>query len=90
MENLKNSTAHARHPQNDDRRLIPASVTRDLCGGVSDMALWRWGRNKSLGFPEPVYIGTRRYWREAEILAWLETRTRQKPPAPCRPTATAA
>lgn len=54
-----------------DRR-IPARAVRDLCGGVSDMSLYRWLNNERLGFPQPVYIQKRRYWREREILAWLE------------------
>ena len=34
------------------------------------MTLWRW--LKQCDFPKPVYIAKRRYWREAEILDWLE------------------
>jgi predicted DNA-binding transcriptional regulator AlpA len=36
--------------------------------------LWRWQDNPELIFPRPIYIGRRRYWREAEIIAWLEAR----------------
>lgn len=55
-------------------RRIPALAVCDLCGGISDMTLWRWLNDTALNFPRPVYIGRRRYWREAEVVAWLESR----------------
>ncbi|MFC3118185.1 helix-turn-helix transcriptional regulator [Jhaorihella thermophila] len=51
---------------------IPAADVRQLCGGVSDMTLWRWLHHDDLNFPRPIYIGRRRYWREADVIAWLE------------------
>ena len=54
-----------------DRRITSASVYV-LCGGISQMTLWRWMQDPQLGFPEPIYIGRRRYWRESEILEWLD------------------
>jgi len=56
-----------RHPQ----RLISAKAVRELLGNISAMTLWRWTRRRALGFPRPIYIGRRRFWREADILAWL-------------------
>lgn len=55
-----------------ERKLISANAVRILCGDVSDMTLWRWLNDPALNFPRPTYIGTRRYWKEAEILAWLD------------------
>lgn len=55
-------------------KLITASAVRDLCGGISDMSLWRWSHDPDLGFPRPIYIARRRYWREAELHAWIEAR----------------
>ena len=49
---------------------ITAAAVRELCGGISDMTLWRW--LDRLGFPRPTYIARRRYWREDEVVAWLE------------------
>lgn len=57
-----------------ERKLIPAKTVRELCGGISDMSLWRWLNDPALGFPQPVYIQKRRFWREAEILDWIEAR----------------
>lgn len=53
-------------------RLIKAETVRELCGGVSDMTLWRWLADPVLDFPKPVKLRTRRYWREDEITEWLE------------------
>jgi predicted DNA-binding transcriptional regulator AlpA len=57
-------------------RRIPAAAVRELCGGISDMSLWRWLRRDPT-FPRPAYYNGRRYWREAEVLAWLEARERR-------------
>lgn len=66
-------------PVNDRRsnKRIPSKEVRELCGGISDMSLWRWLNNPALDFPKPIYIGRRRYWRESEILDWLDTREAQ-------------
>jgi predicted DNA-binding transcriptional regulator AlpA len=58
-----------------DRRLTAAAV-RELCGGISSMSLWRWLR-RDPSFPRPAYYNRRRYWREAEVLAWLDARERE-------------
>jgi len=36
------------------------------------MSLWRWLNDPAMNFPRPIYIAKRRYWREAEIVAWLD------------------
>lgn len=58
--------------QTHSAKRIASSKVRDLCGGVSDMTLWRWLNDPSLNFPKPIYIGRRRYWKEVDILAWLD------------------
>lgn len=50
---------------------ITAAAVRELCGDVSDMSIWRWLNSPDLNFPKPIYIQKRRYWKEAEVLAWL-------------------
>jgi predicted DNA-binding transcriptional regulator AlpA len=57
-----------------ENKRIPSNATREVCGGISDMTLWRWLNDPALQFPKPIYIGRRRYWKEAEVLAWLESR----------------
>lgn len=39
-------------------------------GGVSNMTLWRWQRDESLGFPQPLVINGRRLWRLDALEAW--------------------
>lgn len=56
---------------NPERR-IQAAAVRDMCGGVSDMWLWR-RLDADPSFPRPVYISKRRFWREADVVAWLES-----------------
>ncbi|WP_333830193.1 helix-turn-helix transcriptional regulator [Pararhodobacter sp.] len=51
---------------------IQASAVRALCGDVSDMWVWRKLNDPNSGFPKPFYIGNRRFWREAEIITWLD------------------
>lgn len=50
-------------------RLIPRSHLRLLIP-ASDMTLWRWLRDKR--FPQPIYIGTRRYWKQSAIDKWID------------------
>lgn len=57
-----------------ERKLIPAKTVRELCGGISDMSLWRWLNDEDLNFPRPIYIQNRRFWREADMLEWLDSR----------------
>lgn len=57
-----------------DQQLINATAVRRMCGGVSDMTLWRWLNDPTIAFPKPIYIGKRRYFRQADISAWIETR----------------
>jgi predicted DNA-binding transcriptional regulator AlpA len=57
------------------QKRIPSAALRDLCGGVSDMTVWRWLNNPAMNFPQPIYIGRRRYWKEADVFAWLESQT---------------
>ena len=66
----------AQTPLNPHKR-IPARTVCDMCGGVSDMTLHRWLKDPEKEFPRPIYIGKRRYWREAEIIAWLDAQAEQ-------------
>ena len=59
-----------------DCKLIPSSTVREICGGISDMSLWRWLNDPAMGFPRPLVISRRRYWRETEIATWIAERER--------------
>jgi predicted DNA-binding transcriptional regulator AlpA len=54
-----------------ENAVISSVRLRTICGGVSDMTVWRWLHDPELDFPQPIYIRRRRYWHEAEILAWI-------------------
>jgi predicted DNA-binding transcriptional regulator AlpA len=56
-----------------DKTYLPAAQVRARYG-VSDVSIWRWLRNEALGFPTPIRIGKRRYWRRAELEAWEASR----------------
>ena len=70
-----------------ENALISSARFRALLGEISDMTLWRWSTDAALHFPVPVYIRTRRFWREAEVLAWIEDRAAasENAPRPSRP-----
>lgn len=65
---MKPSQLLEAHPE----RIIQAKPVRDLLGGVSDMWLHRRLNNPESDFPQPIKIGSRRFWREREVLAWLD------------------
>jgi len=41
---------------------LNAAQVRTRYGGMSDMALWRWLQDETLGFPKPLVINNRRFW----------------------------
>ena len=50
-----------------NKHLLPAKEIRIIFGGVSQMTLWRWLHDESLGFPKPTVIRNRRYWDASEV-----------------------
>jgi len=59
------------HPLAGERLISRRELRRFI--SLSDMGLWRWIRAGK--FPQPVYIGTRRYWTETSIARWLRERS---------------
>lgn len=53
---------------------LNSGQVRARYGGRSDMGLWRWLHNDELGFPQPLRINGRRFWREADLDAWERSR----------------
>jgi len=54
-------------------QLVPnAKVARRL--GVTTRTVFRWTAQPELNFPEPCLINNRRYYSEAAIDAWKESR----------------
>lgn len=56
----------------DTSPLLPSSAVKELFGGISNMTLWRWETDSELGFPEPVRVRTRKFWKAAELREFIE------------------
>ena len=60
---------------------LPAAQVKQRYS-VTDMSIWRWLKDDSLGFPQPIRIKGRRFWRLADLRAWEDARTKTiEPPA---------
>jgi predicted DNA-binding transcriptional regulator AlpA len=57
---------------------------------VSEMTLFRWLREETMGFPRPIYFGRFRYWRVSDLVAWERRRAAEPPPKPKPPAVRAA
>jgi predicted DNA-binding transcriptional regulator AlpA len=45
---------------------------------ITDMSLWRWLKDPTIGFPQPTMrVKDRRYWLEADLIAWERTQHRR-------------
>ncbi|HZZ21890.1 MAG TPA: hypothetical protein VFE60_04600 [Roseiarcus sp.] len=73
---------HAAHgdrgaPDSDDEheRLLTAAQVKRRYGNASDMWLWRRLHDSS-GFPQPLFICGRRFWRMAALIAWERARAK--------------
>ncbi|MDR7147069.1 DNA-binding protein [Rhizobium sp. BE258] len=45
-----------------NRRYLTASSVRRRYDDISDMTLWRWIKDESVGFPAPIKIGQLRFF----------------------------
>lgn len=55
---------------NTDDVFLSARQVRNRFGGISDMALHRWLHDDRIGFPKPIVIGTRRFWKLEDLQAF--------------------
>jgi predicted DNA-binding transcriptional regulator AlpA len=62
-----------RREQSERDRYLNSREIRDRYG-VSQMALWRWLHDPAVAFPAPMWIKKRRYWLEADLIAWERSR----------------
>jgi predicted DNA-binding transcriptional regulator AlpA len=60
-------------PRTDATTYLNSPQVRSRYGGMSDMALWRWLSNDELGFPKPIRINRRRFWKESDLTAWARS-----------------
>ena len=61
----------------DHQTYLPASQVRTRYG-VSDMSLWRWLHHNSLGFPHPLRINGRQFWKLEDLECWEASRTEKQ------------
>lgn len=47
--------------------LLTSAAVRKMMGDVSDMTLWRWGKDPALNFPDPIRIKNRKYWELGDL-----------------------
>jgi hypothetical protein len=57
----------------DQQTYLPAAAVRARYS-VSDMSLWRWLRDVELGFPQPLRINGRRFWKVSDLEAFEAAR----------------
>ncbi len=63
----------------ENHQHISAAAVRRLCGDISDMTLYRLANDPTSTFPKPIYIGRFRFWREVDVVAWLNSRPTTRP-----------
>jgi predicted DNA-binding transcriptional regulator AlpA len=57
--------------------LLPARKTMQRYG-IADRTLDRWLADPALGFPKPVVVNRRRYFRVADLTAWERDRAKER------------
>lgn len=55
-------------------------LCEDVFGGVSTMWVDRKIADPNSGFPRPIYISGKRFWRLSEVLAWIEAQPTEGDP----------
>lgn len=60
----------------DVRHVIPTSEVSSQTG-QSSTTLWR--KVKSGSFPQPIYIGAKKFWYQDTVTQWLKENTRTEP-----------
>jgi predicted DNA-binding transcriptional regulator AlpA len=60
------------HELQSDDTYFSARQVRQRYGGISGMTLWRWCQDARLGFPKPMVIKGRRFWRWSNLKVWEE------------------
>jgi predicted DNA-binding transcriptional regulator AlpA len=64
-----------------EKGVVPIGpMCAELFGGVSKMWVERKLEDETSGFPKPIYISGRRFWRVAEVLAWIDAQPSEAEP----------
>jgi len=54
------------------KKLLKSAAVQSRLGDISSQTLWRFGRDRKLEFPKPIYIYGTRYWVSGEIDDFIE------------------
>lgn len=54
--------------------LVNSKVVMERLGQISRVTLWRYVKDPELEFPQPIVMRKRRYWKEADLTNWVESR----------------
>lgn len=60
--------------------LMDITQTRLFLGGVSKMTVHRWLADDALGFPHPIQISGRNYWKRRALLDFVARQEAKTPP----------
>jgi predicted DNA-binding transcriptional regulator AlpA len=61
------------NPRRDEDLITAPDMRRDWLGGVSESWEWRAAR-RFPDFPEPIYIGARKFYRVGDVRRFVENR----------------
>ena len=68
-----------------EARKIRSGPLKEKLGGVSDMTLYRWQRDR--GFPKPIMLGgVTKFWNVDEVDAWMGADAETEPVKKPQPT----
>lgn len=56
------------------KQFITRRKLRARFGDISEMTLWRWERDRELGFPKPLTIHGRKFYDLSQIEDWERSR----------------
>ena len=59
-----------------EKTFLPTAAVRARYG-VTKQSLWRWLHKEALGFPKPIRINNRLFWKTAELEAWENSRVQE-------------
>lgn len=68
LANPSAATVAADHP--DEDVFLGSKQVRQRYGGVSAMWIFRRERDPKSGFPTPLVIHRRKFWRLRDLIAW--------------------
>lgn len=59
-------------------RFETSRQVRQRFGNISEITLWRWENNSSLGFPKPIKINNRKFYAADALDAWQRLKASQE------------